>query len=122
MDEELRRDLELCETDVDGALMRLSGNDWLYTSCLGLFLVDPTVNELNEAIKEQAWDKAFTAAHALKGMAGNMGFIPLFHATGELVMLIRAARVKEISDAMRRVNLFYDDLVMAIKRSNVVTQ
>lgn len=121
MDIALRKDLELCETDVEGALRRFSGDEALYASCLGLFLIDPTMKALNDAVTAQSWDDAFTAAHALKGLAGNMGFIPLFHATGELVVLIRAARLSEITDANRRVNVCYNDIISAIRRSSTLS-
>lgn len=116
---DLRRELELCETDVDGALRRFSGNESLYVSCLGLFLIDPTMKQLNSAVSAKTWDDAFTAAHALKGLAGNMGFIPLFHEVGELVLLIRAGRMDEIQDANRRVNVCYTDIMSAIQRSHL---
>ncbi|MDO5112225.1 MAG: Hpt domain-containing protein [Clostridia bacterium] len=115
MNSELLRRLSLCETDIDGAIRRFSGNEALYISCLNAFLLDPTVQELNEAILAQDWDGAFTAAHALKGLAGNMGFIPLFHATGELVVLIRSGRLMEINESNEQLRNVYNELVTAIR-------
>ena len=106
----------MCETDVDGALRRLSGDEELYLACLDAFLQDNTINELNEAILTQSWDDAFTAAHALKGVAGNMGFVPLFHATGELVMLIRGGKVREIGLSNEQVRRDYADVINAIRQ------
>lgn len=97
MDSAFTEALLRCETDLKGALNRLSGDEELYIRCLELFLEDQTMAELHHALETQAWDDAFTAAHALKGLAGNMGFIPLFHASAELVVLIRAGRTKELA-------------------------
>ena len=114
MDIELLNALISCETDVEGSLRRFSGDESFYSSCVNIFLDDPTMTSLEYAIKKQDWDEAFTAAHALKGLAGNLGFIPLFHETAELVVLIRAGRVRETDDAMRRIKLCYRELVSAI--------
>lgn len=117
MDIGLLHALMSCETDVDGALDRFSGDEELYAACLDSFLQDMTMFELSEAIKNEQWDDAFTAAHALKGLAGNMGFIPLYHATGELVVTIRAGRVGEITSCYQRLSRSYQEIVDAIKRN-----
>ncbi|NLW70282.1 MAG: Hpt domain-containing protein [Eubacteriaceae bacterium] len=117
MDTNLIHSLTCCRTDVDGALRRFSGNEELYMTCLNAFLSDPTMAQLNAAISSSSWDDAFTAAHALKGLAGNMGFVPLYHATGELVILIRTGKVSEISEATLRVKQCYNEIITAIRES-----
>lgn len=118
MDSQLLYGLVMCETDVDGALRRFSGNEALYTSCLGAFLEDSTMSELDAAISAEAWDDAFTAAHALKGLAGNMGFIPLFHAAGELVILIRTGKVKEVDASYEQVKRCYKDISTVVRQNS----
>lgn len=112
---ELLHALNQCETDVDGAIKRFSGNESLYISCLCAFLSDNTMAELTKAIGSSAWDDAFTAAHALKGLAGNMGFIPLFHAAAELVVLIRAGRIPEAVASHKKVLRCYNEVSGAIQ-------
>lgn len=109
------RALTLRQTDVQGAVNRLCGNEELYIMCLREFMDDPTMSELNRAVSGCAWDEAFTAAHALKGLAGNLGFVPLMHSTGQLVVLIRGGRLSEIGDAMLQVNSSYRDIIDAIR-------
>lgn len=122
MDKKLLKDLLKNETDVDGTLKRLSGDEKLYASLLGSFVHDNTMFDLDSAIKTKSWDDAFTAAHALKGLAGNMGFIPLFHSTGELVMIIRAGRIQEIDSSLNSVKHCYEQIVKAIKDNHLDTQ
>ena len=110
-----RHALALRETDVQGAVRRFCDNETLYVACLSQFLDDPTMEELVDAIERQAWDDAFTAAHALKGLAGNMGFVPLMHWTGQLVVLIRGGRTREIGECIERVNSSYRDITDAIR-------
>lgn len=119
MDSRLLYDLVMCETDIDGALRRFSGDESLYTSCLYAFLEDTAMKELEEAIALRAWDDAFTAAHALKGLAGNMGFVPLFHAAGELVILIRAGRLQQLGDSFAQVKRCYAQISTAVRQSAV---
>lgn len=118
MNSQLLYSLVSCETDVDSALRRFCGDEALYVSCLSAFLEDRTIYALDDAIGLHAWDDAFTAAHALKGLAGNMGFIPLFHAVGELVVLIRSGRIGELPASYRQVRSCYDEIVAAIRASN----
>lgn len=120
MEDTLRQSLQNVETDVDGALERFSGDEALYESLLQAFLTDPTMEMLQDAISRQAWDDAFTAAHALKGLAGNMGFVPLFHAMGELVIYIRTAKIKDVKDSLNQSLRCYKDLVCAIRQGNPV--
>ncbi len=116
MDIQLMDDLAMCHTDLAGAMQRFSGNEKLYISCLKNFLSDPTMDNLRDSVCKACWDDAFTAAHALKGVAGNMGFISLYHATGELVILIRNGKIDEISASLSRVEASYNELTRVIKR------
>ena len=110
--------LLLNETDIDGALQRFSRDESLYLTLLDDFVGDTTMDELEAAVKNRMWDDAFTAAHALKGLAGNMGFVPLFHSIGELVMLIRAGKVDEVDASFKTVRRCYSDIVTAILMSS----
>lgn len=117
MDDKLLNSLLMNETDVDGALSRLFGDGALYASLVGAFVQDDTMTQLETAIRNREWDDAFTAAHALKGLAGNLGFIPLFHETGELVLLIRGGRISEIGAALKKVEHCYDNLIAVISQN-----
>ncbi len=121
MNERQLHALSLRETDVQGAMRRFYGDEELYVSCLDRFLYDSTMAELNTAVTNQAWDEAFTAAHALKGLAGNMGFVPLMHATGQLVVLIRGGRTREIGGCIAQVNSSYRDITDAIRQNFILT-
>lgn len=112
---ELQNALLLNETDLDGAMERFYGNDTLYLTVLKGFLNDETMKTLKRAVLNQEWDAAFTAAHALKGLAGNLGFTPLFHSIGELVIVIRAGRIDEAEHAVYAAEKCYDEITSTIK-------
>lgn len=117
MNIDLLQALTSCETDIDGTLDRFGGNEALYVKCLAEFLSDSTMAELDTALHARSWDDAFTAAHALKGLAGNMGFIPLYHSLSEMVVLIRAGRVKELDMAIAKVKHEYNAITGVIRQA-----
>lgn len=117
MDAELRAALVRCGTDIDEVMRRFSGDEALYVECLADFLDDRTAAELGDALLARSWDEAFTAAHALKGLAGNMGFIPLFHAAAQMVTLIRAGRTGEASDMYAELIRCYNAVINTIRKN-----
>lgn len=118
MNMNLRQHLLHCETDVEGALQRFCGNEELYLSYVNTFPEEPTMGALKDAVEAQNWEDAFTAAHALKGLAGNLGFVPLYHATGEMVVLLRSGNVDEMSTCYEQARQCYETLVQAIRAGN----
>ena len=114
MNERQAHALSLRHTDISGAVQRLGGDEAVYERCLRDFLYDATAEQLDQAIEGSFWDEAFTAAHALKGVAGNMGFVPLMHSTGQLLVLIRGGRMQDIPAALERVNSSYRDIIDGI--------
>lgn len=106
--------LSLRGTDVQEAIHRLYDDEAIYSKFLVTFLDDQTMAELNEAIEDREWDEAFTSAHALKGLAGNMGFMPLMNSVGRLTVLIRGGRKTEAGEYMEQVNSCYRDITDAI--------
>lgn len=117
MDEKLKAALVSNETDLDGARKRFVDDAELYLDCLRDFLEDGTMSELKQALAAENWDDAFTAAHAIKGLAGNMGFVPLFHAAAELVVNIRAGRRRDIGPSYLELERCYRQICTAIKEN-----
>lgn len=122
MDKSLLLDLHMNETDVDGALNRLAGHEEIYLQILAVFPDDPTMADLSDAIGAEDWDRAFTAAHALKGLAGNLGFAPLFYSLSQLVILIRTGRIDELDDVFRVVEQKYEDIIAVIHHHKMMNR
>ena len=61
----------------------------LYNMCFSSFLTDGGFEALERALAEKDYTAAFHAAHALKGVAGNLGLTPLYEALCELVEALR---------------------------------
>lgn len=56
------------------------------------FLDDSSFSELCQAMQEEQRDKAFRAAHTLKGVCANLGFDRLGASAGQLTELLRPER------------------------------
>ena len=80
------------------------------------FPEEPTLNLLEKAILEKRYNDAFTYGHALKGLAGNLGFIPLFQATAELVLLLRDKKIEDLDHVFQEVKTRYNYVVVSIRK------
>ena len=116
MNTNLFAELNRREIDVDGAMKRFSDNEELYISCLADYLRDDTVAMLEKAIDTEQWDDAFTAAHALKGVAANMGFIRLSAASARMVILIRNGQLDDVGASLEEIRAYQNVTVSAVKR------
>ncbi len=115
MKRELKEALLKCETDVQGSIKRFYGNEDIYCSYLESFLSEPTMKELGQAIEKRQWKDAFVTAHALKGLAGNLGFIPLYHTIGELVVQLRTGKYGAIGQLYEQAKICYDEIMETLQ-------
>ena len=76
--------------DAKDAMSRFMGDEELFELCFKQFSQDKGFAELGEALKAKDYENAFRAAHALKGVAGNLGLKNLFSDISELVETLRA--------------------------------
>lgn len=59
---------------------------------LGLFLKDPSYDELKNAVAASDWETAFRAAHTMKGTSGNMSLTRLQRSASELTEHLRGGK------------------------------
>lgn len=63
--------------NVEEAMQRFMNNEKLWTKFLKKFKADLSYENLVKAIEEKEWNKAFEAAHTLKGITGNLALSKL---------------------------------------------
>ncbi|MDO4990545.1 MAG: Hpt domain-containing protein [Eubacteriales bacterium] len=73
-------------------LGRCMNNEAFYLRLVNMALDDQNFGKLEEAVKNGDKTAAFEAAHALKGVLGNLSLTPLYEATSEMTELLRAGR------------------------------
>ncbi len=84
---------------------------------LGLFMSDPSFNELKEAFANNDAKTAFRAAHTLKGVAANLGLNTLSKSSSELTEDLRPLAFTGNSKALlEKVELDYTVAVEGIKQ------
>lgn len=69
---------------------RFAGDEALYEQCLYILLDDKNFPGLGQSIEAQNYEDAFAAAHALKGVVGNLGLTPMYSAICEIVESLRS--------------------------------
>ena len=72
-----------------------------------LFLRDSSMEELRAAMKEKNCEKAFQAAHTLKGVCLNLGFTDLYRPVNISTELLRAGEYEKALAEMEEVENGY---------------
>ena len=75
--------------DTEDALKRCMGNEAFYFKLIKMAAADENFARLDAALENKDVKEGFEAAHALKGVAGNLGLTPIFEASSELTELLR---------------------------------
>ncbi|MEG2711133.1 MAG: Hpt domain-containing protein [Clostridia bacterium] len=83
--------------DTPGAMGRFLDDVDLYKTCFAMFLADESFAQLDAAIAQADYAKAFEYAHTLKGVAGNMGLTPLYQVICHIVEALRSADYAPLS-------------------------
>ena len=75
--------------NVEEGLSRCYGNEAFYLKLMGMIRNEKNFDELEKAVQENDLDRAFEAAHALKGALGNLSLTPLTDIAVEMTELLR---------------------------------
>ncbi len=76
--------------DTEKGLAMCMGNEALYLRLVGTVPGESRFDDLAKAIVAKDYDAAFDAAHALKGVLGNLSLTPLFDKASEITELLRS--------------------------------
>lgn len=68
---------------------RFMGNEAVYLRILDMLFKDENLRKLGDAIDAGDLAAGFEAAHALKGVTGNLGLAPLYAAVCDIVEPLR---------------------------------
>jgi HPt (histidine-containing phosphotransfer) domain-containing protein len=71
-------------------LGRCMNNETFYLRLVNMGLDDASFDRLEAALRNDDRKAAFEAAHALKGVMGNLALTPLYEQLSELTELLRA--------------------------------
>ncbi|MBR1909304.1 MAG: Hpt domain-containing protein [Lachnospiraceae bacterium] len=83
--------------DADSALKRCMNNEEFYLKQVNKVLTGNSYDKIKEAVVNADLDAAFEAAHALKGVLGNLGLTPLYEPVAEMTECLRSKTDKDYS-------------------------
>lgn len=85
-------DLAAFGANVDEGMARCMNDEGVYLSLIESVRNDRGFDALQDAIAANDPDAAFEAAHALKGVLGNLSITPLYEPMCELTELLRGRK------------------------------
>ena len=84
--------------NIDEAMPRCLNNETFYLRLVMKALENDNYDRLSSAVAAGDKKAAFEAAHAIKGMMGNLGLTPLYELSSEMTELLRAGKDADYAD------------------------
>ena len=75
--------------DTDEGLSRCFGNTDFYLKLIDMALADPNFDKLQTSLSNEDYFAAFEAAHALKGVLGNLSLTPMYNLASDMCEQLR---------------------------------
>ena len=103
--------------DYDEVLKRFMGKEDFYLRMLTKFLDDKNYEGLKQAVEQKNWREAFTYAHTVKGLCGNLGLGGMLDYVAPLTEEVRSEPYNEesIVNYMDNVSKAYEKTVEVIQ-------
>ena len=79
------------------------------------FLEDPSFHDMKKAVAEGDTDRAFRAAHTLKGISSNLEFPALQEKSSKLVDLIRGDQLENVLPTADTIKAEYQKIISKIQ-------
>ena len=86
--------------DTEEGLSRCFNNEAFYLRLVGMIKDQKNFDNLEKAIAENDLDAAFEAAHALKGVLGNLSLTPMTDTAVRMTELLRARTQMDYSEML----------------------
>ena len=86
--------------NVDEGLARCFNNADFYLKLVGMLGNEKGFDKLEEALGKNDLDAAFEAAHALKGVLGNLSLTPAYTQVSEITELLRSRTNMDYSERL----------------------
>ena len=96
--------------NVDEAMERCLNNEAFYLRLVGKAMEDPGFERLEEAVHAGDLEKAFDAAHALKGVTANLALTPILTPVQEITELLRSRTETDYAPLLQEIRTQRDQL------------
>lgn len=116
MDEDLLDKLEDMGAEVEDTLDRLMGDEELYLEYLNKFPENENIINLRKAVDQRDADTAMKEVHTLKGVALNLGLLPLVDVCMDMLLDFRGGKPEEAFAEMDAVEESFQEWAEAIRK------
>ena len=89
--------------DTKTGLERCMGQEAFYIRLTGMILQEKNFDALEQALAAGDLKEAFSAAHALKGVTGNLALTPLYEPIQEITELLRAETDMDYTELLDKI-------------------
>lgn len=96
--------------DTADGLARCCGMEALYLRLVNMIPSEESFAKLEAALNDGDLDAAFSAAHALKGVLGNLSLTPMYEKACEITELLRARTQTDYSPLLSDLLQMRDEL------------
>ena len=96
--------------NTEEGLARCMKNEALYLRLVGIMPADPNFDRLKNTIEAGDLGGAFEAAHALKGVLGNLSLTPIFDPVVVITEELRARTAKDYTEEVALILAKRDEL------------
>lgn len=100
--------------DFGPTLERFVDNEALYLKCIRTFVLNHDYSDMINAIEAGDASAAFDAAHALKGVTGNLGFTYLYEEIKVITEVFRAKSMDFNPENLERIKSEYKKAIDTI--------
>ncbi|MCI8709732.1 MAG: Hpt domain-containing protein [Dorea sp.] len=101
--------------DYEGVLGRMMRKESLVVKFAKKFLEDGSYQSLKDNLAEGNVEEAFRAAHTLKGVAQNLGFVTLYEPGSMLADILRGGSMEGSEELMAQITEAYEKTVAAVR-------
>ena len=99
--------------NTDEGVARCMGNEEFYLKLVSTVPGQKEFTVLSDNIAEGDLSAAFEAAHALKGVLGNLSLTPLYDKVCEITELLRAKTDTDYSELLKQISDLNEELKLA---------
>lgn len=101
--------------DTTEGISRCCGSETLYLKLVRMIPSEKGFDELQDAIAANDLDGAFAAAHALKGVLGNLSLTPMYDIASDMIELLRTRTPMDYAPMLRELLRKKEELALICK-------
>ncbi|MDD2971085.1 MAG: Hpt domain-containing protein [Lachnospiraceae bacterium] len=107
---EVMQVLEQWGVPIQETMERFLNDEEFYMECLQDFMQDGNMQVLETALRAKDYSAAFDASHTLKGVAGNLGLLPLLNVIVEIVEPLRRKEYDNLEEEYQNIQKIMNEL------------